>query len=452
MMPQQLAKHIHSLFEKPEDEGITLNENTELEQRRYDIDWLRVILFGLLIPFHVAIGVYWSSYGTEINPNLSNDDVDNEELAADENTYTAESIDPTSMFLHWMHQWRLAALFMISGMGTAFAFKRRSWGKFLIERLQRLLVPMMFGMWTIGFASGIALEGVDFDNGSASDIATSLLYHIMITSFLFWIPIIGKIFALGHLWFLWNLFLYSLLMTPVFHYVQKNADGALAGMFKSIFTTKFGIGVFVIIPLLLTSVEILFKPWIAGFLGSGYEWMWFLGFFIFGYSCIVAKPEYYSFLENNRLKISGITIVLTLIFVWTRIQQHHDSIPYIDGGWIEQGIIHNEMTLFSCFVHSFHAWFWCLTVFSWGAYLLNKPSKNLAYMNQGVYPFYIVHMPITFAALQLSTDMGLKNYSAVALSCLLVTFGCLISFELLKRTKVSRYLFGIKAIQTKKLE
>ena len=38
--------------------------------RRYDIDWLRVILFGLLIPFHVAIGVYWSTYGAEINPNI----------------------------------------------------------------------------------------------------------------------------------------------------------------------------------------------------------------------------------------------------------------------------------------------------------------------------------------------------------------------------------------------
>ena len=38
--------------------------------RRYDIDWLRVILFGLLIPFHVAIGVYWSTYGAEINPSM----------------------------------------------------------------------------------------------------------------------------------------------------------------------------------------------------------------------------------------------------------------------------------------------------------------------------------------------------------------------------------------------
>ena len=89
--------------------GITVDENSELVQRRYDIDWLRVILFGLLIPFHVAIGVYWSTYGTDINPNMASDDMDNDELAAEENTYTADSIDPTSMFLHWMHQWRLAA-------------------------------------------------------------------------------------------------------------------------------------------------------------------------------------------------------------------------------------------------------------------------------------------------------------------------------------------------------
>ena len=100
--------------------------------RRHDIDWLRVILFGLLIPFHVAIGVYWSTYGTDINPNyeeFSNEERD--EFAEENNDYTDKSVDFSSMILHWMHQWRLAALFMISGMGTAFAFKRRTWKIFL---------------------------------------------------------------------------------------------------------------------------------------------------------------------------------------------------------------------------------------------------------------------------------------------------------------------------------
>ena len=149
------------------------------------------------------------------------------------------------------------------------------------------------------------------------------------------------------------------------------------------------------------------------------------------------------------MRITAITVVLTILFVWTRIQQHNDSIPYIDGGWIEQGIIHNGMTIFSCFIHSFHAWFWCLTVFSWGAHFLNKPSKNLAYLNQGVYPFYIIHMPITFGALKLSTELKISNYFAVILCCLIVAIGCWISFETLRRTKVTRYLFGIKSMPKK---
>ena len=156
-------------------------------ERRYDIDWLRVILFGLLIPFHVAIGVYWSTYGEGINPNVSDDPDDRKEVAEEGNDYTYDSVDPTSMFLHWMHQWRLAALFMISGMGTAFAFKRRSWKTFFIERLQRLLVPMFFGMWTVGFVGGIITGGVDLEGNTFVDTLIAFFAHVLFTSFLFWI-------------------------------------------------------------------------------------------------------------------------------------------------------------------------------------------------------------------------------------------------------------------------
>ena len=131
--------------------------------RRHDLDWLRIILFGLLIPFHVSIGIYWTSYGEQINPNLENSersgflDYSEDEQDAAINLYTQESVDPTSMFLHWMHQWRLAALFMISGFGTAFAFNNRNWQQFIKERFIRLLVPMIFGVWTVGFVGSIIL-------------------------------------------------------------------------------------------------------------------------------------------------------------------------------------------------------------------------------------------------------------------------------------------------------
>lgn len=426
-----------------------MNQTVQKQERRYDIDWLRVILFGLLIPFHVAIGVYWSTYGEGINPNVSDDPEDRKEVAEEGNDYTYESVDPTSMLLHWMHQWRLAALFMISGMGTAFAFKRRSWKTFLLERLQRLLVPMFFGMWTVGFIGGIITGNVDLEGNSFVDTFIAFFFHVVFTSFLFWVPLFGKIIALGHLWFLWNLFLYSVMCIPIFHIVQKNSDGKLAKFLRSTFTLKGGLGIFVLFPMLLTSTELVFKPWFPGFIGIGYEWVWYLIFFVFGYVCIISTEHYYEFLSTNKKLITGLTLSLTIAFILIRLQQHKDEIPYIDGGWIENDIIHNQMTILSCFIHSFHAWFWCLTVFTWGAHFLNKNSTYLAYLNQGVYPFYIVHMPLTFAGLSFAKRVSFTGVPAVTLSCVLVTLGCWFIFEAVRRTAVTRYLFGIKATMQK---
>ena len=82
--------------------------------RRYDIDWLRVILFALLIWFHYAVFYLWQLRGEETG---------------------IEGFNGALFFvIAVMHQWRLAALFVISGMGTAFAFRRRTWQTYLKER------------------------------------------------------------------------------------------------------------------------------------------------------------------------------------------------------------------------------------------------------------------------------------------------------------------------------
>ena len=419
--------------------------------RRYDIDWLRIGLFGLLIPFHVAIGIYWSTYGAEINPNseppsseLLAGEEDQLRFVEENDVYTPESVDFTSMVLHWMHQWRLAALFMISGMGTAFAFKRRTWQVFLKERLTRLIIPMFFGAWTMGFAGSVILGGEDM---SPLGLTLGFLAGVIWRSLVFWVPIYGKLIALGHLWFLWNLFQYSVILTPLFHIVRRDPDGAIPRMMRGIFTLPFGLGAFFLLPLTLTLTEILFKPWFPGYIGVAYEWFWFLGFFAIGYVCISAKEEYYGLIESKRLLITGITALLTVAFVWLRLEQHDSGVPYVDGGWLENGIFHDSNTLLACFIHSFHAWFWCLTIFSWGAYLLNVPSDRLAYLNQGVYPFYIVHMPLTFAGLRITSEIGLRDYPAVLVATIFVVITCWVFFEGVRRTKATSFLFGIKPLK-----
>ena len=108
------------------DAGVSI-----MATRRYDIDWLRVILFALLIWFHYAVFSLGQLEGEESNMKLFN--------------------LPLFVIIGVMHQWRLAALFVISGMGTAFAFRRRTWKTYLKERGTRLGIPLLFVIYILWF-------------------------------------------------------------------------------------------------------------------------------------------------------------------------------------------------------------------------------------------------------------------------------------------------------------
>ena len=96
-------------------------------ERRYDLDWLRVIVFALLIFYHV--GMFFVPWGYHVKNNVIYD------------------------WIRWpmlfLNQWRLPILFVISGMGTAFALAFRTGGQFIGERGRRLGIPLLFGMLVI---------------------------------------------------------------------------------------------------------------------------------------------------------------------------------------------------------------------------------------------------------------------------------------------------------------
>ena len=433
-------------------------EDTQKKIRRHDIDWLRVILFALLIPFHVGIGVYWGAYDF-VQPEHEfegekNRDALNNELGEDVNnvySFTGDSL--ISFILAWMHEWRLAALFMISGMGTAFAFKRRTWKLFLEERSKRLLIPMFVGIWTITpftlmmatkYFPGSFLEGIVVYIGGG-----------IVLTLLMIVPLLSRLISLGHLWFIWSLFQYSIFLLPIFYLVRNYPEGKTAKLLRSVFKIPFRLGPLLILPIILSISDILFKPIMGEAIGFGYEWFWYLFIFLFGYMFIIDKEKYFDFIDNSRIHIMIATLISSLAFIWIKSEETKSGVPYIGGGWAGDehkhlGIeYHTSMTLISCFITSFHAWFWCLFVFTWGAKFLNKPSPHLAYLNQGVYPFYIVHQPIVYAMLILLLGRGYSNFLILIVGTLVVTLGCWLFFEIMKRHWVTRAMYGIKEIQTK---
>lgn len=93
--------------------------------RRYDLDWLRVIAFTILIYFHAAI--IFIPGGLPLIQNL-------------------ETSPLLGLFVDFSHQFRLALLFLISGAGVGFAKRHRKDNEFIIERCRRLLIPLLVGI------------------------------------------------------------------------------------------------------------------------------------------------------------------------------------------------------------------------------------------------------------------------------------------------------------------
>ncbi len=116
--------------------------------RRPELDWLRVLLFALLVPHHVAIG--FVDWGADIYQFV------NDRLAGDGMT----------LFIYWSHGWRLPSLFLIAGIGTWFLTGRGAGPRFMAARLSRLLVPALFGALVLNAAGGYAIARMTGDPGS----------------------------------------------------------------------------------------------------------------------------------------------------------------------------------------------------------------------------------------------------------------------------------------------
>ena len=370
--------------------------------RRHDVDWLRVILFGLLIWFHYAVFSLDALEGGDSNMELFN--------------------LPLFFIIAVMHQWRLAALFVISGMGTAFAFRRRTWSVYVKERFSRLGIPLLFGTYILFF-------GIFDPLGT-----TARLFELFPGS---------ERMPYGHLWFIYNLLIYSVLLTPLFSHVRNNPNGKIVQATRSLLNARRNLGLLLLPPLILAVSNIVFKPWGFGEVGMWWEFPRFMLYFLFGYLMITAKEDYFPAIDRVRIPVTVITPVLALVWF---VSSEMFTTPHVyDGGWVAEG--YNAFALettIAALIQSFHAWFWCLFVFSWASKLLNKPSKRLAYLNEAVYPTYIVHMHLTFLPIALLALIGLGYYTSMIIGTLVVFVGVMICFEIARRASLFRPLFGIK--------
>ena len=184
--------------------------------RRHDVDWLRVILFGLLIWFHYAV----FSLGT---------------LEGEGSRMEVFNL-PLFFIIGGMHQWRLAALFVISGMGTAFAFRRRTWGVYIKERFSRLGIPLLFGTTSYSLASLIRWQQpLGYSKSSRPD---NMQY--------------GHLCSFTTYWFIHS-------FGTLFSHIRQNPDGKIVQMTRFLLNVRYGMGLLLLPHLVLSLSNVLFK-------------------------------------------------------------------------------------------------------------------------------------------------------------------------------------------------
>jgi len=372
--------------------------------RRYDLDWLRVIVFALLIFYHV--GMFFVPWGWHLKNNVIYD------------------------WLRWpmlfLNQWRLPILFVISGMGTYYALGKRSMGKFVWERFLRLGIPLVAGMILI------VPPQVYFERLVEGQFSGSYWEYFTTVAFEGVYPE-GNL-SWHHLWFLPYLLVFSWILAPLFVYLRKH-NTRFIDWVKRMIQKTWGIYIFVIPLYLAESLVEPFFPITHALVDDWFNFIFSIILFFYGFVLIATGNVFWETLKKVRSKalLLGIVGFTGQAIIWL----------FFEDGYV----IHFTEALLKVT----NIWSWILVLFAYAAQYLNKPSKGLAYANRGVYPFYILHQTVTIciAYYLMNLDWGLVPKAFILV---VGTFGIswLIYDLIILRIPLLHPLFGLKAKNKRK--
>lgn len=247
------------------------------EQRRYDLDWVRVIAIGLLLLYHVAIG--FQPWAIMIG------------FIANQKSWGNLWIPMTML-----NVWRIPLLFFVSGMGVYFAIQNRNWKQLLEERARRILVPFLVGVLII-----VPINIIIWQSHYQWDLKYS--------------P------NPGHLWFLGNILIYAIIFLPVFVYLKRNENGMLSTWIRQTLCNPLGlltvIAAFVAEAILTdpNPYELYAMTWHGFFLGL-------LAFF-FGFCFMLSGDTFWKMLLNWR----WLFLVTAAILYTYRLLQMNMHVP-----------------------------------------------------------------------------------------------------------------------------
>src|ERR1051325_2417481 len=378
--------------------------------RCLELDWLRIGAVLLLIAVHTA-AIFDPFPPTAVKGQAS---------------------ELLKIFAGFVHLWRLAVLFIISGAGASFALRRQRGPAFLRMRLRRIGVPLVFGTlfivpvqlyyWCDRIYPGRYVSYLDFYSQLLNAASHGLIASK--PEYLYW----------AHLWFLGYLLIYSVITVPFFRYVKSERGAFIIAGFSRIVQMKGAI-FFLVLPLLIS--ELTLRPSWSGFEGPNFIGDWanvsaYLIYYVYGF-LIYSDPRLRHIIAGWRYRALALAIVTSILFF------------VVPRGIALRAMGYNLPWFLFLSVRLLNGWFCIITVFAFGIRLLQRSNPALSRANEAVYPVYVVHLPlssiIAFHVVRWPLPV-LVQFAIIVAATAAASF--LIYKTLIAPMNVTRFLFGLK--------
>ncbi|MDR4886011.1 acyltransferase family protein [Fredinandcohnia sp. QZ13] len=364
--------------------------------RHYDLDWIKVLVMFIVFLYHCSM--FFNSFDWHIKNNKIN------------HTYI-------EFFSLLVGNWIMPIFFVISGIATYHALKRRNAQSFMKERFLRLGIPLLLGIFLLS-PPQVYIERITNNHFKGSFLQFFPHYFDGL-----YLEIGGNgnfAFFGHHLWYLLMLLLFSVITLPLFLKTRKNVSGK-----------DFNILHYLLIPIPLTVAALTVNS-IVNLASWGiifYFLLYILGFYFFSRESLREFVRKIGFLAG----VLGILCTASYIF-WVMFY----------------GFPMNVSISWAIFVIIRVLLVWNLLFFILflGDKYLNLSNRALKYTSEASMPFYILHQPIIiligFFIYNLGWLVPVKLFFLVATAFLIIM--CLYHF-IIRRVNFLRVLFGLKEMK-----
>ncbi len=383
--------------------------------RRYDLDWIRVGAFFLLILYHV--GMFYVPWDWHVK-----------------SPHPVEVLEP---LMQLTNPWRLTLLFLVSGAATRFMADKVSVGKLTGARIARLLPPLVFAMFVIvppqsyyeivEAAAASPAAGIVVDPYGAFWVKYA-------TASGHWCDADGCLITptWNHMWFVAYLLVYSLILALVLLIFPRLGARLQAGLDRVL--KGPGLLIWPIVFLALTRMFLMPRFEVThALVDDWYNHAVSLPAFLLGFG--LAKSE----VLRERLIGARWTALTLAVVSWA---------GWASYVWIYRADDANPaeaLRLIMRCVYAIDQWCAIAAILGFGAKHLNRDAPALRYLTLAVFPLYIVHQTLIVVMAHHLARLALPQGVEAGILIAATFAGCFATYEIVRRIPVVCWLFGLKS-------